>query len=132
MINGGLLIIEPSLQTYNELLELANTPVPSQWSYSEQELLTTYYLFQRPHRTTLLGYKTSLPIHTVDEIVEKHDYGNPNVKTELMETFDSVHFVCGEKPWSMITENEHFLKFIDIWKSNCRAVSEKYNITEKC
>jgi lipopolysaccharide biosynthesis glycosyltransferase len=99
-INGGFIVLKPSRQTYDELLKLAATEVPSKWAYSEQELLTVYYLFQHSQNTTILSKKHMMVPGLASSIEPKHSYANKNTKEELLAVVDSFHFTCSLKPWS--------------------------------
>lgn len=132
-INGGFLVLHPNIQTYNELLQLASSDI-SHWEYSEQELLTVYYLFQRPNITAVLGnsqmqinylsitgQQTCMSVGNLGEIPDKHTFANLNTKSELLETIDAVHFTCSPKPWNYAGMANHWAQMMaNKWSENCR------------
>ena len=107
-INGGLMILEPDMDVYRDLILLAKTENKfTKWAYSEQELLLTYFQFLHPTNYFSLSM---LPISAVPLILNDEPnqpkaafhwhHKKPMDVAELMKTVQIVHFICTNlKPW---------------------------------
>jgi len=108
--NGGVLVYEPNIDVYKDLLKLATQPHPNHWSGSEQNLLDAYFMHGRQTlEPRIKGHLMSGLYNTVP--------GSCECMSEAV-TRDHVkiwHFACSAKPWERPKSD---------WKNdhNCQAV----------
>lgn len=110
VINGGLMILRPSITTFNELLFLASLESSTGWKLSEQELLGVYYAWLYPDDYTSLSTHYMIPVkglsqegllpltkHRTEEI--KHWLHDDVTMKDVVSSTKMVHFCCFKKPW---------------------------------
>ena len=136
-INGGLLLIRPNLTQYDELLALATTG-GREWLYSEQELLSVYFLWMYPELYVPLSTHFMLSFWALhDQGLLNHDGVIPRfgrhwlfqdkTSMDVLSWIYIVHFVCGRKPWErdpscwdLLNTNGPKCRLIRMWHEHAR------------
>lgn len=123
-INGGFLLIKPNVTLYNDLIALASTQSPTQWKYSEQEVLSVYFVWMHPELLVSLGSHFMIAFNalTDDGLMAEHQNGHHWLFTDknaldVLTRIYSVHFVCSMKPWQLKGQCEGFTQ------AQCEAVN---------
>jgi alpha-N-acetylglucosamine transferase len=107
-INGGILLIKPNATQYAELLALAAQPSETDWRYSEQELLSVYFVWMHPELFVPLSTHFMTTYRALDDdgllplrSGGRHWLFRRKAALDLLTRVYSVHFVCGSKPWEL-------------------------------
>lgn len=105
-LNGGILLLKPNATQYSELLALAATPSPTDWKYSEQQLLSVYFVWMHPELFVPLSTHFMIPYQGLDDhgLLAMHSNGRhwlfrDRSGHDVLTRIYTVHFVCGRKPW---------------------------------
>jgi hypothetical protein len=106
-LNGGILLIKPNVSQYSELLALAETPSPTNWHYSEQELLSMYFVWLHPELFVPLSTHFMIPYYGltdhgllgIHEFFGRHWLFHDKTNLDMLSRIYTVHFICGKKPW---------------------------------
>jgi len=92
--NGGVLVYQPDEEVYQDLLKLAATSHPTQWSGSEQNLLDAYFI--RGRQTIYPHIKG----HMMSGLYNTAAGSCSCLSKVIMDDHVKIwHFACSSKPW---------------------------------
>ena len=118
-LNGGLLVIEPSVKLFNKMLEAASY-LPSS-DKSDQGFLHSFYKNWPQNKHLHLDHKFNVPIQYLEIYCKNFNYQFSYIDRKLVTNISVLHFWGPVKPWLIhpdsiyLEDSQKIKQAIDLW-----------------
>jgi lipopolysaccharide biosynthesis glycosyltransferase len=118
-LNGGLLVIEPSIQLFKKMLA-AVSYLPSS-DKSDQGFLHSFYKNWPQNKKLHLDHKFNVPIQYLDTYCKEFNYRFSYIEKELVTNIAVLHFWGPVKPWAIhpdsaiLEDTQKVKQAINLW-----------------